>query len=59
MTRGTIVNFLSASSVISGGDGVERLKLEISGSYRGKEGVFEYIREPDGTINHRLFVPKR
>ena len=46
-------------SVITGGDGVERLRLEISGSYRGKEGVFEYIREPDGTINHRLFVPNR
>ncbi|MBS0883755.1 hemagglutinin repeat-containing protein [Pantoea sp. JGM49] len=45
-------------SVITGGDGVERLKLEISGSYRGKEGVFEYIREPNGSINHRLFVPK-
>ncbi|UNK63023.1 hypothetical protein [Buttiauxella ferragutiae] len=46
-------------SVITGGDGVERLKLEISGSYRGKEGVFEYIREPNGSINHRLFVPNR
>jgi filamentous hemagglutinin len=45
-------------SVIKGGDGVERLRLEITGSYRGKEGVFEYIREPDGAINHRLFVPK-
>ncbi|WP_050496480.1 hemagglutinin repeat-containing protein [Pantoea vagans] len=45
-------------SVITGGDGVERLKLEISGSYRGKEGVFEYIREPNGSINHRLFIPK-
>ncbi len=46
-------------SVIKGGDGVERLKLEITGSYRGKEGVFEYIREPNGAINHRLFVPKK
>ncbi|WP_405471077.1 hemagglutinin repeat-containing protein (plasmid) [Morganella morganii] len=45
-------------SVITGGDGIERLKLEISGGYRGKEGVFEYIREPNGAINHRLFVPK-
>ena len=49
---------LGKISVITGGDGVERLKLEISGSYRGKEGVFEYIREPSGAINHRLFVPK-
>ncbi|WP_371419671.1 VENN motif pre-toxin domain-containing protein [Pantoea sp. CCBC3-3-1] len=46
-------------SVITGGDGVERLRLEISGSYRGKEGIFEYIREPNGSINHRLFVPKK
>ncbi|MCI4005124.1 hypothetical protein [Dickeya dianthicola] len=45
-------------SVITGGDGIERLKLEISGNYRGKEGIFEYIREPNGSINHRLFVPK-
>ncbi|WP_404654353.1 VENN motif pre-toxin domain-containing protein, partial [Raoultella terrigena] len=46
-------------SIITGGDGVERLKLEISGSYRGREGIFEYIRESNGTINHRLFVPKK
>ena len=46
-------------SVIKGGDGVESLRLEITGSYRGKEGVFEYIREPNGAINHRLFVPKK
>ncbi len=46
-------------SVITGGDGVERLRLEISGSYRGKEGIFEYIREPNGSINHRLFFPKK
>ena len=43
-------------SEITGGDGVKRWKLEIPGTYRGSEGVFEYIRNPDGTINHRLFV---
>lgn len=37
---------------------MERMRLEISGSYRGKEGIFEYVREPNGAINHRLFVPK-
>ena len=42
---------------IVGGDGVTRWKLDIPGSYNGKAGVFEYIRNPDGTINHRLFVP--
>jgi filamentous hemagglutinin len=42
---------------ITGGDGIKRWKLEISGSYRGNDGVFEYIRNPDGSINHRLFIP--
>ncbi|TYU41715.1 hypothetical protein FZW78_12395 [Listeria monocytogenes] len=43
---------------ISGGDKVVRTKVEIQGTYRGKEGVFEYIIEPDGvTVNHRLFKP--
>ncbi|WP_445223151.1 DUF637 domain-containing protein [Burkholderia glumae] len=44
---------------IVGGDGVTRWKLTIPGSYNGQTGVFEYIRNPDGTINHRLFVPNR
>ena len=45
-------------SKILGGDGIERNKLEIEGSYRGKSGIFEYIIEQDGkTVNHRLFVP--
>ncbi|MDE6761316.1 MAG: RHS repeat-associated core domain-containing protein, partial [Lachnospiraceae bacterium] len=43
---------------IVGGDNVPRTLIEISGSYMGKEGVFQYIIEPDGiTCNHRLFVP--
>ncbi|AEA66109.1 RHS repeat-associated core domain-containing protein [Burkholderia gladioli] len=42
---------------IVGGDGVTRSKLTIPGSYNNQTGVFEYIRNPDGTINHRLFVP--
>jgi hypothetical protein len=43
---------------ITGGDKVVRTKVEIPGSYMGKEGVFEYIIEPDGvTCNHRLFKP--
>lgn len=41
-----------------GGDGITRTKVEIAGSYRGKEGIFEYIIENDNkTINHRLFRP--
>ncbi|MEX3634725.1 hypothetical protein [Paraburkholderia sp. BR14320] len=46
-------------SQIVGGDGVTRSMLTIPGTYNGKTGVFEYIRNPDGTINHRLFVPNK
>ena len=28
--------------------------FEISGSYKNQDGVFEYIIEPDNTINHRF-----
>ncbi|WFS63381.1 hypothetical protein LF599_04235 [Pseudodesulfovibrio thermohalotolerans] len=44
---------------ITGGDGIVRSKLQIAGEYMGKKGVFEFIKEPDGIINHRLFVPGR
>jgi len=43
---------------IRGGDGIIRTKIEIPGSYMGKQGVFQYIIDTDGvTCNHRLFVP--
>lgn len=42
---------------IVGGDGIKRSKLTIPGWYRGKNGVFEFIKEPNGYINHRLFRP--
>lgn len=45
---------------ITGGDKLVRTKVEIPGSYKGKDGVFEYIIEPDGvTCNHRLFKPNK
>ena len=44
-------------SKIKGGDGVVREKLEIPGEYRGREGVFRFIKEADGSINHRQFHP--
>lgn len=31
--------------------------LKIPGRYRGKNGNFEFIKEPDGSMNHRLFKP--
>ncbi|WP_147820172.1 hemagglutinin repeat-containing protein [Salidesulfovibrio onnuriiensis] len=40
---------------IKGGDGIERLQLEIPGEYLGKKGVFEFMKEANGNINHRLF----
>lgn len=36
---------------IVGGDGITRTKIEISGSYKGKDGTFEYIIEPDGKLS--------
>ena len=42
-------------STIKGGDGITREMLRIPGGYRGKTGYFEFIKEADGTINHRLF----
>lgn len=42
---------------IIGGDGIKRSKLTIPGWYRGKNGVFEFIKESNGDINHRLFSP--
>ena len=41
--------------IIQGGDGIIRSKLSIPGYYRGRKGIFEFIKEPDGNINHRLF----
>ena len=55
----SVTAFESAGTVrtITGGDGVVRQMLEIPGSYGGRNGVFQFIKEADGAINHRLFVP--
>lgn len=45
-------------STITGGDGVTRQILKIPGEYGGKKGVFEFIKEANGSINHRLFNVK-
>ncbi len=45
------------ASKITGGDGIARDMLKIPGEYRGKQGDFEFIKEADGSINHRLFRP--
>lgn len=42
---------------LKGGDGIMRNKLRIPGTYQGKDVFFEFIKEPNGEINHRLFKP--
>ena len=44
---------------LKGGDGVAREMLSIPGSYKGRQGSFEFIKEPNGAINHRLFKPEK
>ncbi len=55
----SVTTFQGAGQItkITGGDGVVRDMLKIPGEYRGKHGVFEFIKESDGSINHRLFKP--
>ena len=43
------------TTIITGNDGIQRNYLQIPGSYRGYDGIFEYIKEPSGEISHRLF----
>ena len=38
-----------------GGDGITRVKVELQGSWKGKNGTYEWIIEPDNTISHRVF----
>ncbi|MGM0562950.1 MAG: RHS repeat domain-containing protein [Pseudomonadota bacterium] len=44
---------------ITGGDGVERTKVELPGSVNGKRGNYRWIIEPDKTVNHRQFERPR
>lgn len=46
-----------AKQYITGRDSIERVKISLEGAYRGIEGNFEWLIEPDMSINHRLFVP--
>ena len=47
----------ASKTLIKGGDGIVRTRVEIPGFYKGKQGVFQYIIEPNNSINHWLFVP--
>lgn len=44
---------------LKGGDGVAREMLTIPGGYKGREGSFEFIKDANGAINHRLFKPEK
>lgn len=46
-------------STVQGGDGVTRTKVELEGSWRGREGRFVWLIEPDNSVNHRIFIPKK
>ena len=40
---------------ITGGEGIDRAKVELPGSINGKDGNFSWIIEPDKSVNHRQF----
>jgi hypothetical protein len=44
-------------STKTGADGSSYQWLEMRGSYGGKTGTFEYIKDSNGVINHRYFNP--
>lgn len=48
-----------SSFTLTGGDGVERTLYQVEGSLNGKEGIFEWIVDPDPAkgVTHRRFIP--
>lgn len=42
---------------VIGGDNIMRQQLHIPGSYKGYQGEFLFLKEPNGFINHRIFQP--
>ena len=48
-------NKFGKQTIRTGGNGKSYIWLEMRGSYRGKMGTFEYIKDKNGLINHRYF----
>jgi hypothetical protein len=40
---------------LTGGDGVQRTLITLWGSKNGDDGAYQWIIEPNGNVNHRLF----
>ncbi len=50
---------MGTTKVIIGKDGIPAQKLSIPGSVNNVEGNFEFIKDSNNIINHRLFVPNQ
>jgi len=50
---------LGSKELITGRDGISRIKVSLSGNYQGKDGHFEWIIESNKMVNHRLFLPRK
>jgi RHS repeat-associated protein len=49
---------LAAGTVfdIVGGDGVSRTLLQAPGNSNGRDGIFEFLLDADGTVSHQRFI---
>lgn len=45
------------TTIVTGGDKTNRTLLHIPGSYKGYDGEFLFLKEPNNIINHRIFKP--
>lgn len=54
-------NYVTSDNVSNelGGDGELYTHVRVPGGYGGYEGVFHWIIDNEGEINHRLFEPYR
>lgn len=43
---------------ITGKDRIEKTLLQTEGKFNGKKGIYEYILDNSGSINHQRFIPE-